>query len=311
MSADRHDVCIFAPALFVAVTIEQSDNGADDIHIHPAGQGFWIARTILHLGGEPIICVPLGGEAGRVIEALAPEWGIDMRPVSIAAPSPAYVHDRRSGERVVLAEGAPPVLDRHERDDVYAAMLDNSLAAGIAVITGRVDDIFSPDVYRRFGSDFASNGVRVVGDLHGEELAAFLEGGPIDVLKVSDEDLLQDEAITDTDPPSLVTAIEKLEAAGAKAVVVSRGADPVIARFRGITYTAKPPKIEAVDFRGAGDSMTAALATGLVQNLSPEQALRLATAAGTANVARHGLGTASADLITQLVERVEIARLDS
>ena len=304
------DICVFAPALFVAVTIERRDDGHDDIHIHPGGQGFWIARMIRHLGAVPVLCAPLGGETGFVIRALMPTWGIDLVAVDIAAGSPAYVHDRRDWDRHTLAEVPPPILDRHERDDVYSAVLDRSLAAGVCVITGRTDDLFPPDVYRRLGRDFASNGVSVVGDLHGEELDSFLEGGPMEVLKVSDEDLLADARVDDVDPPSLIAAAELLERRGAAAVVVSRASEPVVARFSGTTFTAVPPPIETVDLRGAGDSMTAGLATALASGLGPEDALRLACAAGAANVARHGLGNASAELIHQLLDRVQIDRTE-
>jgi 1-phosphofructokinase len=311
MTEQHHAICIFATGLVVAVTVERRDDGHDDIHIHPGGQGFWIARMVRHLGGRPILCAPLGGESGRVIHALVPEWGIDLAAVEISSGSPAYVHDRRRGERVTVAEGTSPVLDRHERDHLYSAVLDKSLAAGVAVITGRVDGVFSADVYRRLGADLASNGVRVVGDLHGDELDAFLEGGPIDVLKVSDEDLHQDGRIADLQPHALLDAIARLEEAGAATVVVSRGTEPVIASVDGAILIARPPELEEVDFRGSGDSMTAGLAIAVARGLDPEEALRLACAAGTANVARHGLGNASLDLITQLADRVELERMEA
>jgi 1-phosphofructokinase len=295
--------------LFVTVTVELGDDGRDDIHIHPGGQGFWIARMLRHLGETPILCAPLGGEAGRVLRALIPDWEIGLSAIEIASGSPAYVHDRRSGGRVTIARGATPVLDRHERDDIYSAVLDKALETGVCVITGRVDEYFSPDVYRRLGADLASNEIRVVGDLHGAELDAFLDGGPIGVLKVSDEDLLEDGRIADDDEATVIDAMERLEAGGARSVVVSRGVQPAMARFDRVTYLARPPEIEAADHRGAGDSMTAGLAVAVARNLDPEDALRLACAAGAANVARHGLGNASVDLVAQLAERVVLERL--
>ena len=312
MPEHRPTICIFATALFVSVTVERGDDGHDDIHIHPGGQGFWIARMVRHLGARPTLCAPIGGESGRVLKTLVPTFGIDLAAVEISSGSPAYVHDRRGGERVTVAQGRSPVLDRHERDDLYAKVLDRSLAAGVAVITGRVDDVFSADMYRRLGSDLASNGARVVGDLHGEELDAFLEGGAIEVLKVSDEDLHQDGRIEDLDEPgALLDAIARLKEGGAAAVVVSRRGDPAIASINGSILLAKPPELTEVDFRGSGDSMTAGLSIAVARGLSPEEALRLACAAGTANVARHGLGNASVDLITQLAERVELERFEA
>jgi 1-phosphofructokinase len=308
MPQDRHTVCIFAPALFVTVTIEKGDDDRDDIHIHPGGQGFWIARMVRHLGESAVLCAPLGGETGRVAQAIMPDWGIDLAPIPIAGSSPAYVHDRRTGERHPVAERACPILDRHELDDVYASFLDHALAADVCVITGRADKLFSAETYRRFGSDLAANGVRVVGDFHGAELHAFLDGGPIDVLKVSDEDLTQDGEIEHTDE-DLAGAIARLRARGVETVIVSRGARPAVARFDHVMITARPPELKEVDHRGAGDSMTAALAVGLSRGMLPEEMLRLACAAGAANVARHGLGNASVDLIAQLADRVELIRV--
>jgi 1-phosphofructokinase len=67
--------------------------------------------------------------------------------------------------------------------------------------------------------------------------------------------------------------------------------------------------MEAVDHRGAGDSMTAALAVAAARGLDPESGLRLAAAAGALNVTRHGLGSGRADAIGQLTANVEVRPL--
>jgi 1-phosphofructokinase len=55
--------------------------------------------------------------------------------------------------------------------------------------------------------------------------------------------------------------------------------------------------------------MTAGLAAAVRRGLGPEETLRLACAAGAANVTRHGLGSADADLIPGLTEKVELNQL--
>ncbi|MGA7271983.1 MAG: PfkB family carbohydrate kinase [Acidimicrobiia bacterium] len=177
-------------------------------------------------------------------------------------------------------------------------------------MTGRVDETFPLEFYRRLGSDLTSNDVTVVADMHGAELNAFLEDGSIALLKVSDDELDQDGMLRDLDVPSVLDAMVRLEEQGASNVVVSRASLPALARLGGVPYKAVGPDIEPIDFRGAGDSMTAALAAATRRGMGPTEALRLACASGAANVTRRGLGSASKDLIQRLFDRVEVVQLD-
>jgi 1-phosphofructokinase len=82
-----------------------------------------------------------------------------------------------------------------------------------------------------------------------------------------------------------------------------------VALLDGDWFESIPPRLEVADHRGAGDSMTAALAVARGQGLEAEDALRLATAAGCLNVTRHGLATGHRDTIERLAEQVEIREL--
>jgi fructose-1-phosphate kinase PfkB-like protein len=55
--------------------------------------------------------------------------------------------------------------------------------------------------------------------------------------------------------------------------------------------------------------MTAGLTSALRRGLDPTESLRLACAAGAANVTRHGLGSADGRLVPGLSERIEIVPL--
>lgn len=307
MGHDHHSVAVFAPHLALTVTIEKGREGSpDDIHIHPGGQGFWVARMLRHLGERPLLCGPIGGEAGAVLRGLVQQWGIDLSPVEVQEGSPAIIQDRRSGDRSPIAQAPAPGLARHELDDAYGKILDHALGAVVVVITGQPTEIVPVDTYRRLGHDLASADVRVVGDLHGPELEAYLSGGPLDLLKVSDEDLRDDGVLDDGDEGKVLDALKSLIGMGARNAVISRADEPTLAHIDGSTYRVKGPSLEPADFRGAGDSMTAGLAAGLSRGLDAADLLRLASGAGAANVTRHGLGSASKDLIPRLAERVLI-----
>ena len=306
------NVSVFASALLLTVTVEPGDDqevGAG-IHVHPGGQGFWVARMVRHLGERPILSAPIGGEIGVVLASLVPEWGVELAAIKIEANSPAYVHDRRNGVRREIAESPAPVLDRHEIDDLYSRTFETALSTGLCVITARFAQGGVPhDFYRRLGSDLASTGVVVVGDLHGDDMAAYLEGGPIDVLKVSVDDLKADDAITGSSQEQILSAMAKLSDLGAKAIVVSGADSATFARFGQSIYRATQPSLETVDHRGSGDSMTAAIAVGLRRGFDSTSIIELACAAGAANVVRHGLGNADADLIDQLKGLVTIEEI--
>jgi 1-phosphofructokinase len=308
MGHEQHTVTVFAPVLYLTVTVEQNSAGEDEVHIHPGGQGFWIARMLKHLDERPLLCGPLGGESGRVFLGLLGQFGMDVSAITISQSSQTIIQDRRSGERTLIAEPPAANLARHEVDDVYGRFLDRALASSVCVVTGQSQPIFPIETYRRLGHDLASAEVEVVADLHGPELEAFLDGGPIDVLKVSDEDLAHDGQLESADvaEDKALAAMDRLVMAGARSVVLSRQHNPALARNGDALYVAKAPKLEPADHRGAGDSMTAGLTAGLRRGLDFVETVRLACAAGAANVTRHGLGSADEDLIPGLMERVEV-----
>jgi len=314
MPRDQADVCVFSPALILTVTVEGSTSGEerDELHFHPGGQGFWIARMLRHLGGRPVVVTSLGGEAGRVLCALAPVWHVRLEPVLVAEESPVYLHDRRSGERREIAQTPAPSRDRHEADDLYGRVLRCATEAGTCVVTGRsAGDALPLDFYRRLGADLASVGTKVLADLHGAELEAFLDGGPLHTLKVSDGDLEEDGTLRcGASVEERVEELARLARLGAERVVLSSAAGRTVARFGERTLVATPPPLEPADHRGSGDAMTAALVAAALRGLDPEHALRLACAAGAANVTRRGLGTADSELVETLAGRTEVKELE-
>jgi 1-phosphofructokinase len=312
MAADGQTVSVFAPFLSLTVTVEAGrEGGADEIHLHPGGQGFWIARMLRQLGERPLLCGPIGGESGLVIRGLIDQWGIEISPVAIPVASPATIQDRRLGDRNLIAETTASALPRHELDDAYGRFLDLALSSRVCVITGQSTEIVPVGTYRRLGHDFASSEVPVIGDLHGPELQSLLEGGGLDVLKVSSEDLAEDGLLEGEGESEGLSVVHQLVERGARNVVLSRSDKPVLAFIDGKTYRATPPVLDPADFRGAGDSMTAGLAAAFSRGLGPEETLQLACGAGAANATRHGLGSASNDLIAKLADRVEVETLSS
>lgn len=302
-------LAVFCPGPALMVTIEQFEDG-DEIHLHAGGQGVWVARMARALGAEPMVCAPLGGESGTVIEHLLRDEDLPLRRIGTTSRSEAYVYDRREGERIPLSAQRTTPLGRHELDDLIDVSLANGIECGTAVITGTANrQVLPAGAFERLTSDLVAIGVHTVVDLSGEQLDAAVAGGP-DIVKVGDEELLRDGHIAERSAEEIVTWARRLRAAGASNVVVSREERPVIAVGEDGIWEATPMPLSVVDHRGAGDSMTAALAVATARGGDLESALRLGVAAGSLNITRHGLATGPRDAIEALSSHVEVRRID-
>ena len=304
-------ICVFSPSPLYTVTVEDGDDGAvGEIHFHAGGQGVWVARMLRTLGGEPILCAPLGGESGIVLKALLETESLELRTVSCSSPNGGYLHDRRGGDRREIANAVSARLTRHEQDDLYNTALVATLECGLVVLTGPAQEgIVDADMYRRLALDAARNGALVVADLSLNSLLA-LEGG-VSMLKVSHDELIGAGFARDDSTRELLSGMRELHERCAESVVVSRAHEPGLALVGERALEIRPVRLEPLDPRGAGDSMTAGLAFGLRHGLPIEDVLRLASAAGSLNVSRHGLGSGKREEIEALASRVEIVPCDA
>lgn len=258
------------------------------------------------LGVRVHLCAGLGGESGDVLDHLIPGAGVELHAVRLRSRSGNYVHDRRDGQRVVIAQAPGGALARHEHDGLYEMALSAGLEHGTALLSGPHDDhVVPPELYGRLTADLQSNGVTVAVDLSGERLAAALQGGPA-LVKVSHEELIEDGRVASAEPADLVAATRGLREDGAGTVVVSRAAQPTLALVDDDVVCVRVPPLQPADPKGAGDSMTAGMVATLARGGSAVDALRTGAACGALNVVRRGLGTGNADAVSALAARVDI-----
>lgn len=299
---------VLGPMPLLTVTIEPGA-GPDhpEVHLHAGGQGVWAARMARILGARVQLCAALGGESGLVIRGLVGAQGIGLRGVAMAGgANGTYVHDRRSGHRLELADQPGPALSRHELDSLYTEAVASGLQSDVALLTGTPGEAaVGEDFYRRLTLDLAGNGKQVVVDLPGRQLRGALAGG-VTVAKVRDRELVHSGYATDTSPRALMDGLGRLCEAGARSAIVSRGPQPALAYVEGERIELAGPRLHPNDPRGTGDSQSAAIAVALGRGQSAREALRLGMAAGALNVTRRGLGSGEPAAIGELAARIEI-----
>ncbi len=303
-------VAVFGPHPLLSVTVEAlSDEGGDDIHLHAAGQGVWVARMAAELGAETVLCGFIGGETGTVLRPLLERLPLELRLVETAGPSGSYLHDRRSGEREPLAQSAGPPPSRHEVDDLFSVACAAALDADVLALCGTFPAEALPlEVYGKLVADVRANGIPVVVDLSPPRLDSALEGRP-ELVKINDWELASYvKGPVDTEARTRA-ALERLLEAGAGAAIVTRAEVPALVVRGEEAWELTPPRFERGSREGCGDSMMGALAACMAAGREWEETLRIGAAAGAANFLRHGLGSADRTVVEELAGRVELRQI--
>ncbi|WP_432520179.1 PfkB family carbohydrate kinase [Kineococcus sp. SYSU DK006] len=315
-------VTVFAPSPVLRVLVEPTTAGHPEIHLHPGGQGAWVARMAARLGVEVALCLPVGGEAGTAVLALLREEGIVPVPVTTAGPTATVVLDHRGsadspdaeeGDRVAASTST---LTRHELDDLFTVTIADCLGSAVLVLTGpEHEDVLPASTFTRLAADARAQGVLVVADLSGAELEAALAGG-VDLLKVAHDELPGGaggsggdgtDEVEAGDVPEVLRRARALQERGARHVLVTRSdLPPLLLTDDGRTSELSAPRFSAVQFRGAGDAVSGAVAAGLARGDDVLAAVRTAAAAGALNVTRQGYGTGHPEAVEAVARRVQV-----
>ena len=302
-------VAVFAPNPLLGITIERRGD-CDDVHLHPAGQGVWLARMAGELGATPVLCGFRGGETGTLLEPLLDALPGELRLVHTATASGCYVVDRRAGEREPVAQALSEPVSRHELDELFAATVSVALGSSVlAVCNSYPADTIPLATYGDLVADVRSGGVPVIVDLSTPRLDSALAGKP-DLVKLNDWELAQYVRGPIGEPRELRAAVDRLRAAGAAAVLVTRAGEPAFFLGDSGALEIAPPRFTRGTREGCGDSMMGGIAAALALGKDLREALVQGTAAGAANFLRHGLGTGSRASIAELESSVRIRPVD-
>ena len=291
-SREHSPVTVFGPDPLLSITIEAS-GAVDQVHVHAAGQGVWVARMAAELGAWPILCGFLGGETGAALLPLLETLPGERRIVKTAGFSGSYVVDRRTGERRRVANAARPAPQRHEVDDLVAATCAAALDSAVLVLCNPFPAEGLPEeVYETLAADVRAAGVPVIVDLRRRDWTACFPTGPISS-KLNDWELAE-YVRGPVDGPRALDGARRLLEAGARAVAVTRADAPILVRAGDDEpFEIVPPALPRGFREGCGDAMMGAVAAGWARGLPLREALVLGAAAGSANFLRHGLGTGS------------------
>lgn len=275
----------------------------------PGGKGLNVSKAALALGETVTATGFLAGHAGDWVAEQVVREGIGDAFVRIPGETRTCINIvEPDGRQTEFLEPGPEV----PQDALDAFLLQfERLAMDATAVT------ISGSVPQGVPADFYATLIALCKRLHRPVLldtsAALLRAGAAacpNVIKPNLEELgqLVGQAVPD-DISSVLAYARTLAGTGIDLVAVSLGAKGAVTATKDGAWHVIPPAIQAVSATGSGDSFLAGLAVGVARALQRPDALRLATAAATANALNMETGRVRPADVQTLLPRVTIVDL--
>ena len=248
--------------------------------VRAGGKGLNVARVVAQTGGAAFALTTAGGAPGLRLADDLEAAGLPSELVPVSAPtrSSVAIVDEGSGTTTIFNETGG-ALEASEWTALREAVERLAVPATVVVGSGSLPPGAPDAFYADLVEVARRRGVPSVIDATGLPLLAAAEAGA-DVLKPNRRELA--ETVRTDDP---VDGARALLAAGAKLVLVSLGADGMLAVSAGAVASARLPQPLSGNATGAGDAAVAAVATALASGITDPAALvRRATAWSAAAV---------------------------
>ncbi len=295
-------------ALDITYTIDKfelhSSMRVNDVADRAGGKGITVSRVLASLGYESLILGLQGGNVGAAIEAdlIASQLPYELVPIVGQTRRSVGIVDRSTGDATVLNEAGPDVSGE-EWERLTQTVARHLPQASTLVVSGSLPPGIGQTGVAELAQLAVAASVPVIVDTSGPSLLDAVAVGP-DVVKPNAHEIASATGIHDP----LEGAAALIER-GAKAVVVSLGADGMCVVTADQTLRAKPTRTISGNPTGAGDAGVAALAAGLAFSNSWEDRLRQAVAVSAAAVAHPLAGSFDPDVYESMLTDVLVEDL--
>jgi 1-phosphofructokinase family hexose kinase len=276
------------------------------------GKGINVARA-LKLLDVPVVATGLaGGRTGtRIVEELTSEAILnDFVRIAAESRTSTAVVDPSGGTYTEINEWGPEVTTT-ELETLMEKLHYLARGADFVVLAGSLPRKVATSFYAEAVRDLGRRDVRVVLDSEGEPLGLGVQAGPylVSPNQREAEQLVGQELEDDDD---FLMALDAIAEMGARNVLITleNGCFALLRLGRKTRrMRAFAPHMEPVSGVGSGDVLVAQFLAAIIEERSPDYAVRLAVAAGAASVREVGAGRFDASLAATLAADIELAEL--
>ncbi len=281
-------------------------NRCRSAHRCASGKVINVGIALEHLGCPCETIFPAGGYVKSLIEADLNQLNVSFHGLSQQNPTRicTTILDRSSGQTTELVENAAP-LSEEEVNAFSAAYLSYPATPTVAVLTGSLPAGTPVTFYRDL---IAKTSCPVILDARGPELEAALTAAPF-LVKPNLEELERTLSRPLSSIEALIKGMQEINRRGATWVVISQGKEALWATTAEQVYRFTPPRVEAVNPIGCGDSLAAGIACGIHQSWTVPEAIRWGMGAAADNLTQLLPARLSTTNVQAFYEQVEMEQI--
>jgi 6-phosphofructokinase 2 len=277
--------------------------------LYAGGKGIDVSRALHRLGGVSIALGFIGGHNGQLLLDLLKQDGIIPHFTPIAGETRRdIILNVASTGRQTLLNSRGPVIRREEWRSFLEHLTALDLRDASVAMGGSLPRGVPVDAYAQIIELVQSRGARAFLDADGPALRAGLKAKPFGIKPNVNElrRLVGRPLRTERD---IVRTAEALQRAGIETVLVSRGRQGMLVIQQRERLKAVPPPVRVRSTVGAGDSCVAGFVLQDAGGKTLEDAVRLATAAGTAATLAPGNQLCRLKDVERLARRVQVSAI--
>lgn len=277
-------------------------------HTTAGGKGVNVARVV-SLCGEKVQATGLvGGFNGQQLESLLEKDGIPHRFGYVAGETRCCINilDPKYGSTEYLEPGFTVSVEEEQKFmKLFPEIIRDS---GTVTISGSIPRGMKKDIYGKMITVAKAAGKTVILDSSGDTLREGIKACPT-LVKPNQDEIRQLFDVDINNIQDVIQYAKKIGEMGIPYVVVSLGKDGALLVCEEGVLQGRPPRINAVNTVGCGDSMVGAFAVALERTYSPKEALKYAVSVATANALSPDTGNFDPEQLERIMEQTAVEKI--
>lgn len=246
------------------------------------GKGLNVSKVIRLCGEEVLATGFTGGFNGAYVERMLEEKGVKSRFVHMKGETRSCINVLASdGTSTEFLEPGVPVT-KEEVDQFLAQFQELIRTCDVVTMSGSAPKGVPTDLYARMIRMGREANAAMILDTSGAYLTEGCAALP-HLIKPNQDEIAQLLGRRADSEEEMVEGARALCRRGIRHVILSLGAKGALAVSEKAVYRAVPPKIDAVNTVGCGDSMVAAMAVAIQRGMDTREMMRYACAVSAAN----------------------------